>query len=146
MTAPQHSSDARRLQEAQRHIRQIKAADYPQILPSTEDRQGPYRIVERPWAQIPEGNKLAILRDAVDWSGITNRDQAALLLAAIDPTQINDADRNRLIDAAAGAAPQPHSSPGHSREAAITGTLAKQFGPARPRPQPQCPVEPERSR
>ncbi len=51
---------------------------------------------------MPEPSKLAILQDAVDWTGISNRDQAHILLSAIDPGQITDAQRNRLIDLATG--------------------------------------------
>jgi hypothetical protein len=79
-----------------RHIGRIKAGDYPAIVGSGGD----YRIVERPWQEIPETSKLAILKDAVDWSGITNRDQAHVLLSEIDPGKIPDAERNRLIDMA----------------------------------------------
>jgi hypothetical protein len=75
------------------HIRRIKASDYPAIV----GNGGDYRIVERPWRDMPETSKLAILKDAVDWSGITNRDQAHVLLSEIDPGKIPDAERNRLI-------------------------------------------------
>ncbi len=87
------ASDQRRLHEVMNHIRRIKAGDYPAIVGS----EGAYRIVERPWQEIPEASKLAILRDAVDWSGVTNRDQAHILLSEIDLGKIADAERNRLI-------------------------------------------------
>jgi hypothetical protein len=89
-------SNERRLHEAMRHIDRIKAGDYPAIVGNRDD----YRIVERPWAEIAEPSKLAILKDAVDWSEITNRDQAHILLSQIDPGKIPDAERNRLIDTA----------------------------------------------
>jgi hypothetical protein len=95
------TSDARRLGEAYRHIRRIKAEDYPVIVGNSAGANGGYRIVERPWRELPEPSKLAILQDAVDWSGISNRDQAHILLAEIDPGMITDAQRNRLIDMAA---------------------------------------------
>jgi hypothetical protein len=85
-----------RLSEVLSHIRRIKTGDYPAIVGNGDD----YRIVERPWAEIAEPGKLAILKDAVDWSGITNRDQAHILLSEIDPGKIPDAERNRLIDMA----------------------------------------------
>ena len=69
-------------------------------------RDDQYRITERPWAEMLERSKLAILQDAVDWSGITNRDQAHILLREIDPGKITDAQRNRLIDMA--TAPQSY--------------------------------------
>lgn len=90
------SSDLRRLQEVTGHIRRIKASDYPAIV----GNGGDYRIVERPWRDMPETSKLAILKDAVDWSGVTNRDQAHILLSEIDAGKIPDAERNRLIDMA----------------------------------------------
>jgi hypothetical protein len=95
------SSDPRRVQQVCRHIRVIKAGTYPQIVGSPDDRDGGYRIVERLWQDVPEASKLAILQDAVDWSGITNRDQAHILLTEIDPGRITDAQRGRLIEMAA---------------------------------------------
>src|SRR5437899_252186 len=89
-------SDQKRLREVYQHIHQIKAGDYPAIV----GRDNQYRIVERPWQDMAEPSKLAILQDSVDWSGITNRDQAHILLAEIDPGKITDAQRNRLIDMA----------------------------------------------
>lgn len=90
------ASDQKRLNEVFRHIERIKAGDYPAIV----GRDNDYRIVERPWHTLAEQSKLAILWDAVDWSGITNRDQAHILLAEIDPGKIADAQRNWLIDMA----------------------------------------------
>jgi hypothetical protein len=86
-------SDARCLKQAYEHVRRIKAGDYPAIMGSS----GAYRIVERPWGEISETSKLAILADAVNWSGITNRDQAHILLSEIDARKIPDTERNRLI-------------------------------------------------
>ena len=63
-------------------------------------RDNQYRIEERPWQEVRETSKLAILQNAVDWSGITNRDKAHILLAEIDPGKITDDQRNRLIDMA----------------------------------------------
>src|SRR5436190_15560326 len=89
-------SDPKRVQQALQHIQRIKAGDYPAIVGRDEQ----YRIVERPFKELAEPSKLAILQDAVDWSGITNRDQAHILLAQVDPGKITDAQRNRLIDMA----------------------------------------------
>jgi hypothetical protein len=86
-------SNSVRLNQVMRHIGRIKASDYPAIVGNAGD----YRIVERPWREIPETSKLAIMKDAVDWSGITNRDQAHILLSEIDAGKIPDAERNRLI-------------------------------------------------
>ena len=88
------ASDAKRLEQAFDHIRRIKAGDYPAVV----GRDNQYRIIERPWKDLAEASKLAILTEAVDWSGITNRDQAHILLSEIDPGRISDAQRNRLID------------------------------------------------
>lgn len=90
------ASDQKRLNEVFRHIERIKAGDYPAIV----GRDNDYRIVERPWHLLAEQSKLAVLLDAVNWSGITNRDQAHILLAEIDPGKIADAQRNWLIDMA----------------------------------------------
>ncbi len=89
-------SDTRRLQQVLQHIADIKAGNYPAIV----GRDNLYRIEERPWADLGEPAKLAILQDAVDWTGITNRDQGHILLSQIDPGKISDAQRNRLIDMA----------------------------------------------
>ena len=90
------ASDGKRLYEVYTQIEQIKASDYPAIV----GRDDQYKIVDRPWAQIPEPSKLAMLQDAVDWSGISNRDRANILLVEIDPGKLPDAQRNSLIDAA----------------------------------------------
>ena len=89
-------SDEKRLKEAFRHIMSIKEGTYPAVVGRDED----YRIEERPWPEMPERSKLAILQDAVDWSGVTNRDQANILLTQIDPGKISDAQRRGLIEAA----------------------------------------------
>lgn len=90
------ASDERQVHRACQHIRRIKASDYPTIV----GRDDQYRIEGRPWEELPESSKLAILQDAVDWSGITNRDRAHILLAEIDPGRITDAQRRRLIEMA----------------------------------------------
>jgi hypothetical protein len=89
-------SDQKRLHEVYEHIRRIKSGDYAAIV----GRDNQYRIVERPWRDLAEPSKLAILQDAVNWSGITNRDRAHILLAEINPGRIPDAQRPRLIDMA----------------------------------------------
>jgi hypothetical protein len=91
------ASDQKRLNEVFRHIERIKASDYAVIIGSHDA----YRIVDRPFQELPESSKLAILQDAVDWSGVTNRDQAVILLSEIDLGKITDAQRSRLIDTAA---------------------------------------------
>lgn len=89
-------SDQKRLLEVYQHIRRIKTGDYPAIV----GRDDQYRIVERPWQDLAEPSKLAVLQDAVNWSGITNHDRAHILLAEIDPGKIPDDERNRLIEMA----------------------------------------------
>jgi hypothetical protein len=86
-------SDEKRLTESFAHIMRIKEGTYPAVVGQDKD----YRIEERPWQDMPERSKLAILQDAVDWSGVSNRDQAHILLSEIDPGKISDAQRNRLI-------------------------------------------------
>jgi hypothetical protein len=90
------TSDEKRLSEVMQHIDRIKAGNYPAIV----GRDDNYRVVERPWAEMAEPAKLAVMTDAVDWSGISNRDQAHILLGQVDPGKITDAQRNRLIDMA----------------------------------------------
>jgi hypothetical protein len=94
------ASDRKRLDEVFQHIRRIKAGEYPII--QGDSARGDYRIVERPFQDLAEPSKLAILQEAVNWSGVTNRDQAHILLAEIDPGRITDAQRHRLIEAATG--------------------------------------------
>lgn len=91
------ASDPKQLKQVYQHIQRIKASDYAVIVGSHDE----YRIVERPFQELPEPSKLAILQDAVDWSGVTNRDQATILLSEIDPGKITDAQRSRLIETAA---------------------------------------------
>jgi hypothetical protein len=86
-------SDEKRLSEVFNHIMRIKEGTYPAVV----GRNQAYRIEERPWQDMPERSKLAILQDAVDWSGVSNRDQGHILLSEIDPGKISDAQRNRLI-------------------------------------------------
>ena len=88
-------SDPKRLDEVSRRITRIKDGSYPVVV----GRDDPLRITERPWEQVPEPSKLAILQD-LDWSGVTNRDRAHILLAEVDPGKISDAQRNTLIDMA----------------------------------------------
>ena len=95
------ASDRKRLDQVYQHIRRIKTSDYAVIVGSSDQASGGYRIVERAWRDLPEPSKLAILQDAVDWSGISNKDQAHILLSEVDPGKITDAQRNRLIDHAA---------------------------------------------
>jgi hypothetical protein len=94
-------SDQDRLRQAFDHIQRIKSANYPAIVGRDDD----YQIADRPWSDMPERSKLAILQDAVDWSGITNRDQAHIILSEIDPGKLPDPQRNRLIDAATRVGP-----------------------------------------
>lgn len=54
--------------------------------------------MERPWQALPEGRKLAILREAVDWSGISNGDLATILLSEIDFARVTGAERKRVTD------------------------------------------------
>ncbi len=95
------ASDPKQLKQVYQHIQRIKSGDYPVIMGNSAENNGGYRIVDRPWQELPEPSKLAILQDAVDWSGITNKDQATILLSEIDPGKISDSQRSRLIDTAA---------------------------------------------
>ena len=119
-------SDPQRIDQALKHIRRITAGTYPVITGHSVEWSGAYRIAERPWQDVPEPSKLAILQDAVNWEGISNRDQAHILLAEIDPGKITAAQRSRLIAAATGI--------GHSQRDNLRDEL---FREARPQPQPE---------
>ncbi len=90
------TSDEKRLKEAFQHIVRIKVGTYPAVIGRDEQ----YRIEERPWNDVPERSKLAILTEAVNWEGVTNRDQAHILLSEVDPGKISDTQRNQLIETA----------------------------------------------
>ncbi|QEH36601.1 hypothetical protein OJF2_51850 [Aquisphaera giovannonii] len=100
-------SDQDRLRDVFKSIDQIKATEYPTIVGSEKG----YRIVERPWKDMPEPSKLALLQDQVDWSGVSNRDRATILLGQIDVGKITDVQRNRLIDAATREEPVAGEKP-----------------------------------
>ena len=53
-------SDTKRLQEVFSHIRRIKEGTYPAV----SGQDSGYRIEERPWQDMPDRSKLAILQDA----------------------------------------------------------------------------------
>ena len=103
---------AKRLTEIFRRIGEIKAATYPAVV----GRDGSYDMVERPWIDLGESAKLAILQDAVNWSGISNRDMAHILLAEIDPGKITDMQRNRLIDMATSQKAEQKDTPDNAME------------------------------
>ncbi|HTU18819.1 MAG TPA: hypothetical protein VMG10_12235 [Gemmataceae bacterium] len=128
-------SDPKRLHQVYQHIARIKCSDYPAIVGNTADGGSGYRIEERPFQHLAEPAKLAILQEAVDWSGITNRDQATILLSEIDPGRITASQRTRLIAAAAG---EPHD-----RRDTLRDEL---FREARPQPQPEHTHERQRKR
>ncbi len=88
-------SDPTRLTEVTRRISSVKQRTYPIVV----GRDAPYRIEERPWSEVPEPSKLAILQD-MNWSGVSNRDRAHILLTEVDAGKISDHQRNRLIDMA----------------------------------------------
>lgn len=104
-------SDQKRLNQVMGHIDRIKEGTYPAVV----EREGQHRIQERPWKDMPERSKLAILQDAVDWSGVTNRDQAHILLGEIDPGKISDAQRNGLIEMATAGEEITRESGGRGR-------------------------------
>ena len=123
------TSDKKRLDQVYQHIARIKASDFPAIVGYSFDGNG-YRVEERPFHDLAEPAKLAILQEAVDWSGVTYRDKAVILLSEIDLNKITPAQRARLNEEAdrrgidhsnvlrdalfADAKPQPQ--PDHSHE------------------------------
>lgn len=89
------TSDPKRLNEVMAQIERLKQGTRPAVV----GRDGEYRIEDRPWKDVAEPSKLAVLQD-LDWSGITNRDKGHILLSVIDPGKITDAQRRNLIDLA----------------------------------------------
>ncbi len=90
-------SDPKRVEQVFTHIGFIRDGTYPRVVEVNDARRGQYVIQDRPWAEIPEPAKLAILQDAVNWEGITEKDRANILLASVDPGQLEPLDRQLLI-------------------------------------------------
>lgn len=103
-------SDPKRLRQVYQHIARIRCSDYPAIVGNTMEGGSGYRIEERPFQHLAEPAKLAILQEAIDWTGITNKDHATILLSEIDPGRITATQRSRPIAAAVGQEHHQHDS------------------------------------
>jgi hypothetical protein len=101
-------SDPERLAEVRKQIRAIKLAEHPVVRLVYPEGPVEHKIAGRRWADVPEAGKLALLQDAVDWSGVTNRDMATLLLSELDVGKLSAGQRDLLIRLA-------EPEPGHGR-------------------------------
>ena len=86
-----------RLAEVRRQIRSLKLAEHPVVRLVHPEGPVEHKIAWRGWDAVPEAGKLALLQDAVDWSGVTNRDMAHLLLGELDVGKLSAAQRDLLI-------------------------------------------------
>lgn len=91
-------SDPKRLLHVMGAIRALKDGRYP--VARELAGVGKFAIVkldERPWKEVPEPAKLAMLKDLVDWSGVTNKDQAHILLSELNVGALTVDQRDQLI-------------------------------------------------
>jgi hypothetical protein len=64
---------------------------------------GPFSMVRmdtRPWSEVPEQAKLAMLKDLVNWEGVSPRDMAMIMLRELDVGKLTPAQRGELISMA----------------------------------------------
>jgi len=86
-----------RLTEVRQQVRALKLAEHPVVRLVHPEGPHQHKLAYRPWADIPEPGKLALLQDLVDWQGISNRDMAHLLLGELDVGKLNAGQRDTLI-------------------------------------------------
>ncbi len=90
-------SDPDKLAEVRRHIRALKLAEHPVVRLVSPDWGSPHEVSWRPWAEIPEAGKYGMMRDLVDWAGVSNRDMGHILLAELDVGKLSAGHRDLLI-------------------------------------------------
>ena len=78
--SPDTHSD--RLAEVRRQIRALKAAEHPVVRLVHPEGPHEHKVAYRAWEDVPEGGKLSMLQDLVDWSGISNKSMATILLGS----------------------------------------------------------------
>ena len=86
-----------RLAEVRRQIRALKAAEHPVVRLVYPEGPHEHKVAYRPWTDVPEPAKLALLQDLVNWQGISNRDMAHLLLGELDVGKLSAGQRDMLI-------------------------------------------------
>jgi hypothetical protein len=99
-----------RLAEVRRQIGALKAAEHPVVRLVYPKGPHEHKVAYRPWADVPESAKLSMLRDLVDWRGISNRDMAHMLLGELDVGKLTSGQRDLLIRFA-----EPVPAPGKGR-------------------------------
>lgn len=108
-------SDPKRLAQARFEIDLLKRSDHSVANPVVGvGKLRLYRLDTRKWADVPEPAKLEMLKDMVNWEGITNRDQAHLLLGELNVGKLTRSQRDGLIQQAEpepGAEKQPEPEP-----------------------------------
>ncbi len=90
-------SDPERLAEVRQQIRALKLAEHPVMRLVYPEGPVEHKIAWRSWADVAEASKLALLQDAVDWSGVSNRDMAHMLLGELDVGKLSAGQRDLLI-------------------------------------------------
>ena len=98
------------LAEVRRQIGALKAAEHPVVRLVYPKGPHEHKVAYRPWADVPESAKLSMLRDLVDWRGISNRDMAHMLLGELDVGKLTSGQRDLLIRFA-----EPVPAPGKGR-------------------------------
>jgi len=100
-------SDPKRLLHVMGAIRALKDGRYPVARElAGVGKLSIVKLDERPWKDLPEPGKLAMLKDRIDWSGVTNRDQAYILLQELNVNALTDEQRIQLIHQAEPNPPQ----------------------------------------
>jgi len=94
-------SDPKAYMLARLAIDRLKAARHP--VARTVFELGTFGVVKfdtRDWGDVPERSKLAMLKDLVNWEGVSDRDMAMLLLHELDVGKLTPAERGWLISTA----------------------------------------------
>jgi hypothetical protein len=91
-------SDPKQLLLAMGAIRRLKDGSFPVAREVAGiGRFALLKFDDRPWSEIPESAKLAMLKDLVNWEGVTNKDQAHILLQELDVGKLSTEQRDQLI-------------------------------------------------
>jgi hypothetical protein len=76
-------------------------------LVSGTEKAGLYEVETRRWDQVAEPSKLEMLKDLVNWEGVSNRDMAHILLRELDVGRLSTEQRGLLIHTADPSPCQP---------------------------------------
>jgi hypothetical protein len=108
-------SDPKKYLLAMLDVQRLKGAQHSYM--RTVFELGPFgvtRLDTRPWSEVPESSKLAMLKDLVNWEGVTNRDMAMILLRELDVGKLSQDERGALISM---AEPEPLKARGRPPKA-----------------------------